>query len=131
MNLPPASAEANDLADKLDSMRRVALPQQPPGFYERTLEWLHHPEPLVRQEATRYLARHCQQTSDVQALETMVVSDGHPAVRKAAADCLGGVFRATRNRNVNELLATVARNPDEHAQVRSAAYAAIKRINGY
>ena len=131
MGLPSASAEAADLAGKLDTMRHVPVAEQPPGFYQRSLEWLHHPEPVVRQEAARFLGRHCQQSSDVEPLVAMVVSDNHPAVRKAAADCLGGVFRATRNRRINEVLAGVAKNPDEQPPVRSSAYAAIKRINGY
>ena len=127
----PPDASPAQLAAILNRARRQAVEQHPPGLYEQALEWLDHPDENVRQEAIHFLGRHFRQRRDAQVLLEMVVADAGAAVRKAAADCLGGVFRATRNREVNEVLATAARNPQEEAPVRTAAYAAIRRINGY
>ena len=105
--------------------------QHLPGFYEQVLEWLDHPDETVREEAILFLGRHIRQRSDAQALLETLAGDPSVSVRKAAADCLGGVFRATRNRQVCEVLGGVTRNKEEEGPVRAAAFAAIKRINGY
>ncbi len=127
----PAGPSVEELVERLARARRQPADQHPPGFFEQALELLHHSDDKVREEAVRFLGRHFRQRSDAQVLLEMVVADSSAPVRKSAAECLGGIFRSTRNRQVNEVLAPVAQNKEEDAEVRAAAYAAIKRINGY
>ncbi len=115
----------------IERMRHAPAEQHPSGFYEKVLGWLHDGDARVREQAVRFLARHCRQHDDAEHLIEMVAHDPDAEVRQAAADCLGGVFRQSRNREVNEVLAAVARNSDEEGPVRAAAYAAIRRVNGY
>jgi vesicle coat complex subunit len=61
----------------------------------------------------------------------MVVDDPDTQVRATAAECLGGIFRRSRNREANAILAAVTRNQEEDGAVRAAALAAIRRVNGY
>lgn len=124
-------AEESNLAEKIKQVRRDPSKDHPPGFYEQVLDWLHHSDATVRREALLFLGHHLRQRSDAQELLEMVAADPDPEVRKMAADCLGGVFRSTRHQRVNEVLAAAAKNTEEEGQVRAAAYAAIKRINGY
>lgn len=126
----PVDAEAVQLADKIEAMRHQPAAQHPPGFYEKTHEWLRHEAPPVRRAAAHYLARHCRQHADAEALLDMVVHDSEASVRATAAECLGGIFRQSRNREANDVLAAVTRDRQEEGAVRAAALAAIKRING-
>ncbi len=103
----------------------------PTGFYEQARESLRHPDSGVRAEAVRFLGRHFQKRTEAMVLLEMVVLDSSSLVRRLAADCLGGIFRATRDRRVNEVLGSVAKNVEEDRDVRAAAYAAIRRINGH
>jgi hypothetical protein len=128
---PPPPPVESETATRIASMRHAPAEQHPPGFYEKVLDWLHDEDPRVREEAVRFLARHWRDRDDAAHLLEMVLRDTEAEVRLAAAECLGGVFRATRNREVDEQLAGVARNAEEEAKVRAAAYAAIRRINGY
>ncbi len=61
----------------------------------------------------------------------MVVDDPDSQVRATAAECLGGIFRRSRNREANAVLADIVRNTGEEGAVRAAAMAAIRRVNGY
>jgi hypothetical protein len=128
---PPPPPVESETATRIASMRHAPAEQHPPGFYEKVLDWLHDEDPRVREESVRFLARHWRDRDDAAHLLEMVLRDTEAEVRLAAAECLGGVFRATRNREVDEQLAGVARNAEEEARVRAAAYAAIRRINGY
>lgn len=125
------AAERSKVAAGIERMRHTPADQQPPGFYGQVLDWLHDADPQVRKEAVRYLAKHCANHDDAAHLLEMVARDSDPEVRRAAAECLGGIFRAMRNREAAEVLAEVARNSEEEGAVRAAAYAAIRRINGY
>ncbi len=127
----PPQASPQELAAAIAHTRLLPADRHPPGFYEQTLGWLNHPDEAVREQAILFVGRHFRQRSDAQPLLEILVADPTLSVRKAAADCLGGVFRATRNRQVNEVLATATRNTEEDGSVRAAAYAAIRRINGY
>ncbi len=127
----PARSPTLDLVEKLGRMRRSPAEQHPAGFYERVMEWLRHPEWEVREEAVRFLGRHCRQRSDAQVLLEVVAADPSAAVRLAAAECLGGIFRKTRDREVSEALAAIAQNTAEDPDVRAVAYAAMKRVSGY
>ena len=124
-------ASPAELASILARIRQQPAEQHPPGFYDQALAWLNHSHETVREQAIVFLGRHFRQRRDAQPLLEMVVADPSASVRKAAADCLGGVFRATRNLQVNEVLAIAARSTQEEGAVRAAAFAAIKRINGY
>jgi HEAT repeat protein len=117
------------LAQQIAQTRRLPPEKHPRGFYELTLEWLNDPQDDVRREALLYLARHLRQRADAQAMLDMVVGDWNADVRRIAAECLGGVFRNSRNTAVAEVLARVSRNANEDRAVRAAANAAIKRIN--
>jgi len=112
-------------------MRHQPADQHPPGFYEKNKEWLRHESPEVRCAALRYLAQHCRQHSDAETLLKMVVDDPDAQVRATAAECLGGIFRRSRNREANAVLAAVTRNQEEEGAVRAAALAAVRRVNGY
>ncbi len=127
----PADTPPAQLVEAITRERKQNPDRHPPGFYDQVLEWVEHPDETVREAAIHFLGRHFQHRSHAQVLLEMLVADPVIAVRKAAADCLGGVFRATRNREVCEVLAGAARNTEEEAMVRTAAFAAIKRINGY
>lgn len=133
--MPESGADAGpppaELVRLLERARRQPSTQHPAGFYERAIGLLDHAEAEVREEALRFLAQHCRQRTDAQVLLTMVEADANAAVRRAAAECLGGIFRNTRNRETLGALAAVVRNPQEDGLVRGAAMAAIKRINGY
>lgn len=126
-----AGPSSSELVRRLERARRQPSTQLPAGFYDQAVGFLDHAEAEVREEAMRFLAQHCRQRSDAQVLLTMVEADPSPAVRRVAAECLGGIFRNTRNREALEALAAVVRNPQEDGYVRGAAMAAIKRINGY
>lgn len=127
----PAGPSPVELAERLARVRRRPADQHPPGFYEEAAEWLHHPDERVRAEAVRFLGRHFRQRGDAQVLLEMVAADSSALLRKLAAECLGGIFRSTRNRHVNEVLAGVAKDAEQEGEVRAAAYTAIRRINGY
>ena len=127
----PSGESAAELAARLARVRQQTADRHPPGFHEQVIEWLQHPEAAVREEAVRFLARHFRERADGQVLLEMVAADPSPEVRTWSAKCLGGVFRSSRDRQVNQVLAAVSNNPDEDGEVRGAAYAAIRRINGY
>ncbi len=127
----PAGPSAQELADRLARARRQPADVLPTGFYEQARESLRHPDSGVRAEAVRFLGRHFQKRTEAMVLLEMVVLDSSSLVRRLAADCLGGIFRATRDRRVNEVLGSVAKNVEEDRDVRAAAYAAIRRINGH
>ena len=135
ISLPPPPAptelETLPLEEKIEAMRHQPADQHPPGFYEKNKEWLRHESPEVRCAALRYLAQHCRQHSDAETLLKMVVDDPDAPVRATAAECLGGIFRRSRNREANAVLAAVTRNQEEEGAVRAAALAAIRRVNGY
>lgn len=130
---PPAPTELETLPleEKIEAMRHQPANQHPPGFYEKTKDWLRHESPEVRRAALRYLAQHCRQHSDAETLLKMVVDDPDTQVRATAAECLGGIFRRSRNREANAVLAAVTRNQEEEGTVRAAALAAVRRVNGY
>ncbi len=123
-------SEAEQIALRIEQMRHAPASEHPAGFYEKVQQWLRHDDWHVREEAVRFFAKHCQSLSDAAPLLDMLTSDRSVEVRRASAECLGGLYRATRNRPANEKLADVARNADEDETVRAAAYAAIRRING-
>ena len=127
----PGGESAAELAVRLARVRQQTADRHPPGFYEQVTEWLQHPDAAVREEAVRFLGRHFRERSDGQVLLEMVMADPSPEVRKWSAKCLGGVFRSTCIRQVTQVLAAASNNPDEDGEVRAAAYAAIRRINGY
>ena len=81
----------------------------PEGLYEEAVESLQHPDAAVRQEAVVFLGRHLRKRDDAQVLLEMVAADPSPEVRKLSAQCLGGIFRSTRNRQVNQVLAEAAK----------------------
>ncbi len=127
----PSDRYNAELAGRLARARQQAAERHPEGLYEEAVESLQHPDAAVRQEAVVFLGRHLRKRDDAQVLLKMVAADPSPEVRKLSAQCLGGIFRSTRNRQVNEVLAEAAKKPDEDAAVRAMAYAAIRRINGY
>ena len=127
----PTDLEALPLGQKIEAMRHQPANQHPLGFYEKTKDWLRHESPEVRGAALRYLAQHCRQHSDAETHLKMVVDDPDTQVRATAAECLGGIFRRSRNREANAVLAAVSRNQEEEGAVRAAALAAIRRVNGY
>lgn len=102
----------------------------PAGAYEQVLDLISEADPHVRKEAALFLARHLRSRDESQIILDILDSDPNPEVRKAAADCLGGLFRLTRDRNVSEVLTKIAKDEEEDGSVRGAAYAAIKRIHG-
>jgi HEAT repeat protein len=124
-------AEIPSIAEQIAERRRQHSDQHPPGFYEKVLDWLNDPDHEVRREAVLYLARHLRSREEAGVIVDLLDSDPNVEVRKAAAECVGGVFRATRNRGVLEVLARVSKDSDEDGQVRAAAYQAIKKINAY
>jgi hypothetical protein len=127
----PTELETLPLEQKIEAMRHQPANQHPLGFYEKTKDWLRHESPEVRGAALRYLAQHCRQHSDAETHLKMVVDDPDTQVRATAAECLGGIFRRSRNREANAVLAAVTRNQEEEGAVRAAALAAIRRVNGY
>jgi len=127
----PTELETLPLEQKIEAMRHQPVDQHPLGFYEKTKDWLRHESPEVRGAALRYLAQHCRQHSDAETHLKMVVDDPDTQVRATAAECLGGIFRRSRNREANAVLAAVSRNQEEEGAVRAAALAAIRRVNGY
>ena len=127
----PTELETLPLEQKIEAMRHQPANQHPLGFYEKTKDWLRHESPEVRRAALRYLAQHCRQHSDAETHLKMVVDDPDTQVRATAAECLGGIFRRSRNREANAVLAAVSRNQEEDGAVRAAALAAIRRVNGY
>jgi HEAT repeat protein len=127
----PTELETLPLEEKIEAMRHQPANQHPLGFYEKTKDWLRHESPEVRRAALRYLAQHCRQHSDAETHLKMVVDDPDTQVRATAAECLGGIFRRSRNREANAVLAAVTRNQEEEGAVRAAALAAIRRVNGY
>jgi len=127
----PTELETLPLEQKIEAMRHQPADQHPLGFYEKTKDWLRHESPEVRGAALRYLAQHCRQHSDAETHLKMVVDDPDTQVRATAAECLGGIFRRSRNREANAVLAAVSRNQEEEGAVRAAALAAIRRVNGY
>ncbi len=126
----PSDRYDAELVGRLARARQQAAERHPEGLYEEAVESLQHPDAAVRQEAVVFLGRHLRKRDDAQVLLEMVAADPSPEVRKLSAQCLGGIFRSTRNRQVNQVLAEAAKNPDEDAAVRAMAYAAIRRING-
>ena len=104
---------ADELAEKLARARQEPAERHPPGFYEQATEWLQHPDATVRREAVRFLGRHFRKRSDAQVVLEMVAADPSPEVRTCAAQCLGGIFRSTRDHQVNQVLAATTRNREE------------------
>ena len=124
-------AEPPSIAEQIATWRHQPAEEHPPDAYDKVLEWLNDADPHVRREAALFLARHLRSRDEAQVILDLLDSDPNPDVRKAAAESLGGVFRLTRNREVCEVLARVAKDDEEDGLVRAAAYAAIKRINGH
>lgn len=124
-------ADTPSIAEQIADWRRKPADEHPAGFYEKVLDWLNDPDHEARREAVLYLARHLRSRDEASVIIDLLDSDPNAEVRKAAAECLGGVFRATRNRDVLEILARVSKDSDEDGLVRAGAYHAIKKINGY
>jgi HEAT repeat protein len=119
-----------EVASRIAEWRRRDDREHPQGLYELVLAWLDDTDDEVRLEAVLFLGRHLKQLSDGQRLLEVAVADSSDRIRKAACDALGGAFRNTHDRRLATVLADISRNTAEDGDVRAAALAAIRRING-